>query len=166
MPAPLVVELNDRRLVYRPWKVGSALVFVAAGIALLVGSVIWAQMNDRTLQSVAVALLAGCVLTAYGLFYCWKNTEILIFDIAGGQISRKLPLLPGRNISRFNEIYSISRVGEMRTFHYVLNRKSQHGGGDIPISDDFFSEKRDAERAAFEDNILPVISRLLNLKPQ
>lgn len=165
MAAPLLIELNDRRLVYRPWKVGSALVFVVAGIVLLAGSVIWAQVTGRTLQSVTVALLVGGALTAYGLFYTWKNAEILIFDITTGQISRKLPLLPGRDISRFNDIYAISRVGEMRTFCYVLNCKSQHGGGDIPISDDFLSEKREPERAAFEDNILPVISAMLNLQP-
>jgi hypothetical protein len=166
MAAPVLMELNDRRLVYRPWKVGSALVFVVAGIALLVGSVIWAQMNDRTLQSATVALLVGGVLTVYGLFYIWKNAEILIFDISTGRISRKLPLLPGRDISRFNDIYSISRVGEMRTFHYVLQCKSQHGGGDIPISDDFLSAKREPERVAFEENILPVISAMLNLQPE
>lgn len=165
MAASSLVELNDRRLAYRPWKVGSALVFVVVGIVLLVGSVIWAQVTGRTLQSVTVALLVGGVLTAYGLFYCWKNAEILIFDITTGQISRKLPLLPERNISRFTDIYAISQVTEMRTFCYVLNCKSQHGGGDIPISEDFLSGKREPERAAFEDNILPVISTMLNLQP-
>lgn len=165
MAASALVELNDRRLVYRPWKVGSAQVFVVAGILLLTGSVIWAQVSGRSLQAVSVALLVGAFLTAYGLFYCWKNAEILIFDMTTGQISRKLPFLSARDISRFHDIYAISRVGEMRTFCYVLSCKSQHGGGDIPISDDFLSEKREPERVAFEDNILPVISVMLNLQP-
>lgn len=165
MPAPLLVELTDRRLVYRPWKVGSALVFVAAGIALLVGTFIWTQMNDRTLQSVIVFLLFGAVLTGYGLIYTLKNAEVLIFDVATGRITKKAPFLPEKDLSRFNEVYSISRVGEMRTFHYALSRKSEHGGGNIAISDNFLSEKREPERTAFEENILPVISRLLNLKP-
>jgi hypothetical protein len=49
----------------------------------------------------------------------------------------------------------------MRTFHYALSRKSEHGGGNIAISDDFLSEKREPERVAFEENILPVISGCL-----
>lgn len=165
MPASMLVELNDRRLVYRPWKVGSALVFVIAGIVLLIGTLIWVQMNGRTLQSVIVFLLFGAILTGYGLIYTLKNAEVLIFDVATGRITKKAPFLPEKNLSRFTEIYTISRVGEMRTFHYALSRKSEYGGGDIPISDDFLSEKREPERVAFEENILPVISALLNLKP-
>jgi hypothetical protein len=91
MPASLLVELTDRRLVYRPWKVGSALVFVIAGIVLLIGTFIWAQMNDRTLQSVIVFLLFGAVLTGYGLIYTLKNAEVLIFDVATGRITKKAP---------------------------------------------------------------------------
>jgi hypothetical protein len=120
----MLVELNDRRLVYRPWKVGSALVFVAAGIVLLIGTFIWTQMNDRTLQSVIVFLLFGAILTGYGLIYTLKNAEVLIFDVATGRITKKAPFLPEKNLSRFNEIYSISRVGEMRTFHYALSRRA------------------------------------------
>lgn len=165
MATPVVVESNDRRLVYRPWAVGGALFMLVAGIAVLLGSLFWAQANGRTLLQVSVALMVGGFLTLYGIFYTFKNSETLIFDVPTRRILKKLPLIPEREVSRFDEIYSISQVGEMRTFCYVLTRKSQHGGGEIPISDDYLSNSRKPERVAFEDNILPVISAMLNLNP-
>jgi hypothetical protein len=152
------------RLVYRPWSLKSPLVVFIIGAALLAGTFIWAQVNDMTLITLTVPLLCGVAVTAYGLFYLWKNGETLIFDAASGRVVRKLALLPEKELCRFSEIHAISTVGEMRVFEYVLTRKSENGGGDITISDSFASNKIKADRQAFEAHILPVIASMLALK--
>lgn len=164
MPVPKVIESNERRLAYRPWKVSSALIFLAAGIVLLVGGFLWAQINDRTMQSMALPLIPGIALTVYGLIYSYKNAQQIIFDLTSGRVAKKSPWLAEKELSRFNEIYAISTVSEMNTFQYVLTRKSQYGSGDIAVSDSFYSNKMNADRQAFETQILPVIERMLNLK--
>lgn len=164
MSLPNVVELSDRRLVYRPWKVSSAWIFVVAGVALLAGGSIRAQVNGARLSSLTWLLIIGAGLAIYGLIYSYKNAELIIFDLTRGRVAKKSPLLPEKEIGRFSDIYAISTVSEMNTFQYVLTRKSQSGGGDIPISDSFYSNKMKADREAFETVILPVIEQMLNLK--
>lgn len=160
----VIVEATAKRLVYRPWKRGSALMLLCFGVAILAGLLIWAQLNGQRLTPLIAPLLFGGAVAVYGLFYLWKNGEALIFDAAAGQIARKLPLMPASVVCRFSDIYALTTVSEMNTFEYVLTRKSERGGGDISVSDSFYTRSQKADRQGFETHILPVIESMLGLK--
>ncbi len=72
--------------------------------------------------------------------------------------------MPASVVCRFSDIYALTTVSEMNTFEYVLTRKSERGGGDIPVSDSFYTRSQKADRQAFETHILPVIESMLGLK--
>ncbi|ELN2737009.1 hypothetical protein RJ490_005434 [Pluralibacter gergoviae] len=158
------MQSNSHRLVYRPWKVDSALLFVMMGIILIMGVSLWTKINETSLQSSLLGIIVGTAITVYGFIFCFKNSEFIIFDANKKQINKKYKFFPERNICTFNKIYSISQVSEGRVFHYALIMKSQYDGNNIQISDDFLINKSEAKRKEFEEIILPTILNMLDLR--
>lgn len=133
------MKLTSHRLAYRPWSINSALLYIIAGVILLIGMLTWAKLKEQSLQSIALLIVVGCSIIVYGVIFCLKNSEVIIFDADKKQINKKYIIFPEREICSFDEVYSLSQESEGRVFCYVLIKKSQRGGNIIKISDDFFN---------------------------